>query len=183
MRQIMRKGSCALVVVMTAALTGVASGADDGFKSSKDLIPELQAPQGSESGSTMGATRGIAPVPSDGDSAGRVDLNIPFEFDSAKLTARGRRQLDELAKALADKSLATFSFQLLGHTDAYGSDAYNQRLSDRRALAVKEYLVRLHGIAPHRVEAVGFGEENPRNASDPYAAENRRVEVINLGRQ
>lgn len=184
MRQILTNRLLAALIPGLLLASGAIAEEQD-FKSSKDLIPQLQAP-----GSDEVRARGIAPVESDSaqgsvandpGAAGRVDLRIPFEFDSARLTRRGARQLDELAIALADKSLSRYNFQLLGHTDAYGRAGYNQRLSDRRAQAVKDYLVRKHGIAPQRIETMGFGEDNPRNPDDPYAPENRRVEVINLG--
>jgi OmpA-OmpF porin, OOP family len=63
-----------------------------------------------------------------------------------------------------------------GHTDAAGSDQYNELLSQRRAFAVKRYLVSAQGIDPSRLRAVGLGEYQPLPGSDPYGAENRRVQ-------
>jgi len=63
-----------------------------------------------------------------------------------------------------------------GHTDAVGSDTYNLTLSQRRAAAVKEYLVSVHGIDAARLKDVGYGLFRPIEGTDPLAAENRRVQ-------
>ena len=63
-----------------------------------------------------------------------------------------------------------------GHADASGSDDYNRTLSQRRADAVKQYLVR-KGADGAILDAVGLGAEHPKIAADPFAAENRRVEI------
>jgi outer membrane protein OmpA-like peptidoglycan-associated protein len=63
-----------------------------------------------------------------------------------------------------------------GHTDAIGTDAYNIELSQRRAAAVKQYLVTVHGIEPERLKHIGFGKYRPIEGADPFAAENRRVQ-------
>jgi len=59
---------------------------------------------------------------------------------------------------------------LVGHTDAKGGDAYNQILSERRAAAVKEHLVRTFGIAPDRLVSYGRGKSLLKNTADPFAA-------------
>ena len=68
---------------------------------------------------------------------------------------------------------------LEGHTDSVGTDAYNQRLSERRANAVREVLVNQYGVEAGRVDAVGYGESRPvaDNATDAGRAINRRVEA------
>ena len=68
----------------------------------------------------------------------------------------------------------------IGHTDAKGSAGYNKALSDRRAAAVRRYLVE-HGVATTRLRAVGKGESQLLNAEDPEGAENRRVEILATG--
>lgn len=73
-------------------------------------------------------------------------------------------------------------YLIAGHTDARGPDDYNVDLSYRRAWAVKRYLMRHHSIPSWRLEVVGWGERYPRNPADPYAAENRRVEITLIDR-
>jgi hypothetical protein len=82
-----------------------------------------------------------------------------------------------LNEELKDQKL----FRIQGHTDASGSRTYNAVLSDRRAEAVKDYLVQEMHVSPDRLEAVGKGSSQPVVPKNPYAAQNRRVVVINLG--
>lgn len=106
-----------------------------------------------------------------------MDLFVQFAFNSAELAPQGRKQLDELGRALSNRSLAKWGFELAGHTDAVGSAEYNLKLSLERANAVKHYLVVKHGLNPNRLVPIGFGFTRPAYPSDPTAAVNRRVEV------
>jgi outer membrane protein OmpA-like peptidoglycan-associated protein len=112
-----------------------------------------------------------------------VDLEVYFEFNSAEITARAEPQLRELGDALSDPKLKGATISINGHTDAVGSDAYNKRLSERRAAAIKVYLVENFRLAPTNLRTVGYGKSKPKNQSDLFAAENRRVEVVNLAPQ
>jgi outer membrane protein OmpA-like peptidoglycan-associated protein len=103
-------------------------------------------------------------------------LPVQFTFDSANILPRARAQLDALAEGI--KMLSPRQGVVIeGHTDAEGSEEYNLVLSQRRALAVKRYLVAAHGIDASRLQAVGFGKFRPLEGRDPYAIENRRVQV------
>lgn len=104
----------------------------------------------------------------------QVNLNISFDFDSAALRADQKPRLDAMCSAM--QALDGESFRILGHTDASGSDSYNQRLSQLRAEEVKRYLVSECGIPAALLEATGVGEEAPLDPSDPRADINRRVE-------
>lgn len=106
-----------------------------------------------------------------------VDLQVQFAFNSADLLPVGRRQLDELALALSDRSLASDTFEVTGHTDRVGDADYNLRLSQERAVAVRNYLISEHGISPARLRSVGMGFAQLADPSNPTAAINRRVEV------
>lgn len=111
--------------------------------------------------------------------------NITFDFDSVDLTNEAQAMLDRIAFALHDPSIGTLAYRIEGHTDAKGSIAYNQILSERRAGAVRNYLVTM-GISKERLIAVGFGKTRPLPnppAASPYAPINRRVQFswINAG--
>lgn len=144
---------------------------------SKDLKVESEEEQ-------VSRKRGFARInASPGGSASTsrpsVSLNaITFEFDSSVLTNEAITQLEELAGALASKSLRDKSFELIGHTDAQGSKTYNLDLSNRRAQAVVEYLVQEFDVNGENIKAYGKGEDHLINESNPNASENRRVEVI-----
>lgn len=110
-----------------------------------------------------------------------VNLYVNFAYDSAELTQDARITLDQLGTALRDPRLASFNFKIAGHTDAKGSDAYNQSLSERRAAAVRSYMTSNFGIAPTRLSSVGYGKTQLLDPSRPEDGVNRRVQVINLG--
>jgi len=110
----------------------------------------------------------------------KIDLDINFDFDSAALNARTEPQLHSLGKALTSDELAGSVIMLGGHTDGKGSDAYNRDLSERRATAVKRYLTEKFHIPAANLVSAGYGKEGYKNPTDPFAAENRRVEVINM---
>jgi OOP family OmpA-OmpF porin len=103
-----------------------------------------------------------------------LSLPLQFGFDSAEIQPQARRQLDALAEGirlLPD----TKTVLVQGHTDAAGSEQYNEQLSQRRAMAVRNYLVAA-GIDAARLRAVGKGEHAPLPGTDPFAPENRRVQ-------
>src|SRR5262245_46675694 len=102
--------------------------------------------------------------------------DIKFENDKAEIQPNASTVLDQTAGAL--QKCPETRVRLNAYTDANGSDAYNQKLSDRRANAVREYL-ESQGVAAGRIEAKGLGESNPiaDNATAEGRAENRRVEI------
>lgn len=108
-----------------------------------------------------------------------LSLNIQFDFDSSRIRAESLEPLANLAAALASPVLLESKFLIEGHTDAKGSAAYNRKLSDQRAGAVKALLVS-KGIAADRLVSVGKGSSEPAKPAEPLAAENRRVKIVNL---
>lgn len=109
-----------------------------------------------------------------------LDFDLPqvtFERGSAALTAAARRQLDELALALEQPASGGLGFAIAGHTDAIGSTASNQKLSERRAEAARAYLVERHGYDLGRIAALGLGASRPRPDLPPDAAGQRRIQI------
>jgi outer membrane protein OmpA-like peptidoglycan-associated protein len=109
-----------------------------------------------------------------------IDLQVYFDFDSTEISLEAEGQLRELGKALADSKLKGATISINGHTDGKGSDAFNKRLSERRAASIKAYLVDNFGLSASNLRTVGYGKSRLKNTSDPFAAENRRVEVVNM---
>jgi outer membrane protein OmpA-like peptidoglycan-associated protein len=109
-----------------------------------------------------------------------VDLEIHFGYKSATITPRAMEKLTTLGRALADERLADQTFTIAGHTDAKGSDAYNLKLSRARADAVRNFLITHFAIASDRLIAEGHGYRRLKDARQPLAAENRRVQVTNV---
>jgi OmpA-OmpF porin, OOP family len=103
-----------------------------------------------------------------------------FDFDRANLKPEGRAKLDDLVSKVKDINLEVVI--AVGHTDSVGADNYNQRLSVRRAEAVKSYLVS-KGIEKNRVYTEGKGEKQPvaDNKTGEGRAKNRRVEIEVVG--
>lgn len=110
----------------------------------------------------------------------KVDLLIHFDFDSAAITPQAEPQLQKLGRALTSAELKGASILLGGHTDARGGGEYNQGLSERRAEAVKLFLVQKFQIPEQSVTVVGYGKQDLANKKNPFAAENRRVQIVNL---
>ena len=108
-----------------------------------------------------------------------LSLQIQFDFDSARVRPQSRLALSNLALALQSPALLSARFAVEGHTDAKGRADYNARLSQLRAEAVCDYLGR-QGVDAARLVAAGKGSIDPANSADPFAAENRRVRIVNL---
>lgn len=112
----------------------------------------------------------------------KVVLNADtfFDFDKATLKPEGRQMLDQVADQVKSVNLETLI--ATGHTDSIGSEAYNQKLSERRANSVKTYLVS-KGIDANRIYVEGKGETSPvaTNKTREGRAQNRRVEIEIVG--
>jgi OOP family OmpA-OmpF porin len=115
-------------------------------------------------------------------TASKVVLNADtfFDFDKATIKPEGRQILDQVASQAASINLETLI--ATGHTDSTGPEAYNQKLSERRANAVKDYLVG-KGVPADRIYVEGKGETSPvaSNATREGRAQNRRVEIEIVG--
>ena len=101
-----------------------------------------------------------------------------FDFDKYNLKPAGVESLNNLVAQLQSNQANLQKITIVGHTDSKGSDAYNQRLSERRAATVGNYLIQ-QGIPADRVEAYGDGERSPvaDNRTAEGRARNRRVEI------
>jgi outer membrane protein OmpA-like peptidoglycan-associated protein len=109
-----------------------------------------------------------------------IDLEIYFDFNSAEIASRAVPDLINLGRALTNSELQGGVYLIAGHTDAKGGQEYNQRLSERRAQAVKDFLSRRYRIADDTLVAAGYGKEELKDPANPFAAENRRVQITNL---
>ena len=109
-----------------------------------------------------------------------IDLEVYFAYNSSAISSRAEPDLMTLGRALTNPDLKGSVFLVGGHTDAKGSDQYNQKLSERRAAAVKRFLRQKFDIPDDTLVTAGYGKEQLKNTSDPFAAENRRVQIVNL---
>ena len=118
-----------------------------------------------------------APAPEPAAEAVRVELDVKFDFDKSTVKSESMGDIQNLADFMKQYPQTTTVVE--GHTDSVGTDAYNQKLSERRASAVRDVLVNKLGVSGARVESVGYGESRPvaDNATDASRAINRRVEA------
>jgi outer membrane protein OmpA-like peptidoglycan-associated protein len=114
--------------------------------------------------------------------ADKVKGMIPFDYEKAEIRDDAKPQLKELGEALASPDLAGYVFEIGGHTDTRGSEAYNFELSLKRAKAVKEHLVANFRIPVSRLREKGYGSSRVIATGNDEAshAMNRRVEVTRL---
>jgi outer membrane protein OmpA-like peptidoglycan-associated protein len=110
----------------------------------------------------------------------KIDLEIQFDYNSAEIAKTSVPSVQALGKALSDPALKGSTFVVAGHTDAIGSDPFNQDLSERRADTIKRYLVQNYGLNGGDLVTVGYGKtklKDTANGADPI---NRRVQVVNM---
>ena len=108
-----------------------------------------------------------------------LSLLIQFDFNSVRVRPESQQALANLSQALQSPELLASNFAVEGHTDAKGGKDYNQKLSQQRAQAVSDFL-KGQGVVQARLVAAGKGASELANSADPFAAENRRVRIVNL---
>ena len=184
--------------VTAAALTGAALGATGGGvgvdqieKGPDDGEIAAGAAAGLVAGGLIGYLVGhyacpeeevvaAPPPPPPPPAKGTKIAEIPgpnFDFNKSTLTPAGRAKVADAAKTLKDNP--TIHVEVGGHTDSIGSDAYNQKLSERRAKTVADELTK-DGISSSRLTVRGYGERKPvaDNKTEAGRARNRRVELV-----
>jgi outer membrane protein OmpA-like peptidoglycan-associated protein len=109
-----------------------------------------------------------------------IDLEITFDYNSANISTKSLPSVQALGKALTNPDLKGSTFVVAGHTDAAGGEAYNQDLSERRADSIKRYLTGKYSIAAADLVTVGYGKSKLKDAANPLAEVNRRVQVVNM---
>ena len=147
----------------------------------QDAVPTTEAIITALNPATSAQTRGLQITPGRPETEPSINLTVNFDFNSTKLDNETLLTLKRLGSALKDPRLRPYKFQIAGHTDAKGTDAYNQALSERRAGAVRDHLVFFYDVAPERLKAAGYGKTRLLNPSDPLSGVNRRVQIINEG--
>ena len=138
---------------------------NDGINECLDRCPNTYA------GHRVGADGCPLPI----EENERVKLDVKFEFDKSDISAGFEQDLMKVRGLLLRFPEVTVTLE--GHTDWMGSDAYNQKLSERRANACRTFLLADPRIAPTRVRAVGYGESRPldTNETEEGRARNRRT--------
>ncbi len=109
----------------------------------------------------------------------KIDLEMNFDYNSDRISAGSLPSVQALGRALANPELKGSTFIVAGHTDAAGSDTYNQDLSERRADSIKRYLVEKSGIPTADLVTVSYGKTKLKDPANPLSEVNRRVQVVN----
>jgi OmpA-OmpF porin, OOP family len=112
--------------------------------------------------------------------ANSVSLAVKFEDNSAALRPDAHHALDMLGTVLSSPELAGKKFRIGGHADARENASDNLALSQRRAEAVRDYLIAKFNIPPDNLIATGYGSTRPLLPDDPENAANRRIEITNV---
>lgn len=110
----------------------------------------------------------------------KIDLEITFDYNSADISSKSIASVQALGRALSNAELKGSTFVVAGHTDAAGGEEYNQNLSERRADAIKKYLIDKYGINGSDLVTVGYGKGKLKDPNQPLAEVNRRVQVVNM---
>jgi outer membrane protein OmpA-like peptidoglycan-associated protein len=161
--------------------TGTQPKPPESPKSSAPEQPDKDAAAGKGASTAAGeVASGTAGGSPDTEQMPSVDLEVLFEYKSARLAPEAVATLTTLGRALTDARLAGDSFLIAGHTDAKGGADYNLRLSQQRAETVRDFLVREFGIDEKRLVAQGFGQRRLKDPEHPLDAKNRRVQIINF---
>ncbi len=128
--------------------------------------------------------KGVAGQPSWSQLANLSQLlvEIDFENDSIAIEPKSYRTVGLIADALHHPNLMFYKFLVVGHTSSTGDAKHNLKLSQERAEAITEALATTFAIPRGRLYSVGVGQEMPVDPANPKAADNRRVQLINLGR-
>src|ERR1700761_7219355 len=121
-----------------------------------------------------------AKEPKIGPLASHFDLTINFDYNSSDISAKSLADVKKLGSALTNPDLKGSTFLLAGHTDAAGGDSYNQDLSERRADAIRRYLIDNYHIAASDLVTVGYGKSKLKDPGQPMSEVNRRVQVVNM---
>jgi outer membrane protein OmpA-like peptidoglycan-associated protein len=176
-----RTGNGAWLLFLLAALVSFpAFAAEPRVPSVEEIVNRLKAPPiGPDDLRSRAVT--VEDRPARAAAAQSIDLDINFEYGSAKLTPDARLILDNLAYALSDPALRDARILVTGHTDARGNRAYNLRLSRERAASVAAYLVRIHRLPAARLSVDGKGFSELRDPEHPESPVNRRVQITNAG--
>lgn len=140
------------------------------------LIERLRAPAKNDASVVRQQIQKII----DDEELPSLDFEIYFDTNSAAIRPESIPTLTKLGLALRAPELASSTFLIAGHTDARGSNRYNLSLSQRRAAAVRKFLVDAISIGSDHLVAVGFGEEQLKRPDYPASGENRRVQITNL---
>ena len=155
----------------TAPVAATAAPAPAATASAPAPAPAAEAPVVTASAEPTTATSGTGVG---------LGFNLQFGFDSVALEGDSKAYIDRLGEVLGQPENAGKQLLIVGHTDGSGDDGYNSQLSERRALAVRDYLATTWSVDANLLQIQGAGETQPLDGTDPFDGINRRVEFFAL---
>lgn len=162
-----RKAAILLLTTMSIAVS-MATAAEPDRIFTKAPAPEVLA-------NILYGTKYRGVAASDTGGEGRFGMMINFDYNSTKIVPKSLPLLDSVGEMLQLNATANEVLVIEGHADASGSEAYNLDLSERRADAIKRYLIGSFDLAAERLVTIGEGETKLHNSKNPLDAVNRRV--------
>jgi outer membrane protein OmpA-like peptidoglycan-associated protein len=175
-----------LIALRAGAVFGQTGGPITDFRGRSDYtVEELQQALTPATKPEI-RSRGIRPAPTSQVppvNGATAIINVFFASNSDRILPVYYADLAKLGQALTPILASGATLRIEGHTDSLGSDPYNQRLSQKRAESVKGYLMQHFALPPELMLAEGYGESQPiaPNDTSKGRAQNRRVQVVNLG--
>jgi outer membrane protein OmpA-like peptidoglycan-associated protein len=156
-----------------------------GLSAGGDAAPAVDPAQAKFLSSIKGRTRGLSfnereELATIAKDKPNIDLEITFDYNSAEISPKSLPAVQTLGRALTNPDLKGSTFVVAGHTDAAGTDTYNQELSERRADSIKKYLMDNYHISAADLVTVGYGKSKLKDPNQPMAEANRRVQVVNM---
>lgn len=166
----------------TPEATPVAVNAQDAAISAPKPAPAPAATTSAAVDTQDAAVSAPEPAPAAEASSGGVGLgfNLQFAFDSVDLLPDSKAYIDRLGEVLGEPDNVSKQILIVGHTDGSGEEVYNTGLSERRALAVRDYLTTAWNIDANLLRIEAAGENQPLGGTDPLDGINRRVEFFSI---
>jgi outer membrane protein OmpA-like peptidoglycan-associated protein len=112
----------------------------------------------------------------------QVSLEVLFDPDSSIIRPGSYATLGRIADVLTQPALLPYKFLIVGHTESGGRRDHNVTVSQRRADTIRDALVTTFKLSPKRLQSLGLGEEQLRDAAKPAAPANRRIQIVNAGK-
>jgi outer membrane protein OmpA-like peptidoglycan-associated protein len=112
----------------------------------------------------------------------QASIEVLFDPDSSIIRPGSYGTLGRVADALTQPSLLPYRFLIVGHTESGGRRDHNLIVSQRRADAIRDALVTTFKLSPKRLQSLGLGEEQLRDAAKPASSANRRIQIVNVGK-
>ena len=160
----------------------------DQLAGSSDATPELDVAALRQQATERGKSKATAapvnrpPLVPELLKLPQASIEVLFDPDSSIIRPGSYATLGRIADALTQPALLPYRFLIVGHTESGGRRDHNLIVSQRRADAIRDALVTTFKLSPKRLQSLGLGEEQLRDAAKPASPANRRIQIVNMGK-